>query len=235
MITPSGAPMRNQLLASLPAEEQARVRQHIETMWLEQRAPVHRPGVPITHVYFPETAVISLVNTFQDGAAVEVGTTGCEGMVGLTLLLSNESPSTTAFAQIPGVVARMRADAFLELARAPGALHGVLLRYADVLLAQVAQTAACNATHLVQERCARWLLMTHDRAGADQFNLTQEFLAVMLGVRRPSVTVVAGTLHKAGLIDYGHKRITILDRKALEATSCECYRVVQAHFTRLLS
>lgn len=230
---PSRVPVRNGILAALPAEELALLQQQMEMVWLEQRTPLLRPDEPISHVYFPETAVISLVNTFADGTAVEVGTTGCEGMVGLTLFLAAETSSVTAFAQIPGMAGRIRADAFLELAKAPGTLHQMLLRYADAFLAQVAQTAACNATHLVQERCARWLLMTHDRVDRDTLPLTQEFLAFMLGVRRAGVSVVMHTLQEEGVVSYSRGDVRVLDRARLEAVSCECYRAVRGRFDRL--
>lgn len=228
-----GNPVRNQLLSALPDEELARVRAHMEMVWLEQRTLLLQPGLPISHVYFPESAVISLVNTFRDGTTVEVGTAGCEGMIGLTLFLAEEPSGITAFAQIPGMAARMRADVFLQLARASGTLHQTLLRYADAYLAQVAQTAACNATHLVQERCARWLLMTHDRVDRDTLPLTQEFLAFMLGVRRAGVSVVMHNLQDAGIVWYNRGEVRVLDRARLEAVSCECYRAVRAHFDRL--
>jgi CRP-like cAMP-binding protein len=170
----------------------------------------------------------------SDGLAVEAGTVGNEGMVGLPLYLGAETSPHRAFSQVPGEALRMRAGDFTaELAR-QGPLHAVLKRYNQALINQMAYSVACNRLHSVEERMCRWLLMTQDRVGAEQFPLTQEFLAQMLGVRRPSVTVVAGILQKAGLIVYSRGLITIRDRAGLEAASCECYRVVRDELDRLL-
>lgn len=210
------------------------MRPHLERVRLEQRDIVHEPGQSISHVYFPETAVLSLVSTMQNGATVEVGTAGCEGMVGLSVLLAEDVSTVRTLAQIPGAVERMTAEEFTHLASVPGAFHRTLLRYTQAFLTQVAQTAACNGAHLVEERCARWLLMTHDRVDGDDFPLTHEFLAFMLGVRRAGVTVAMRSLQEAGLVRYTRGRVSISDRVGLEAASCECYRVVRAHFERLL-
>jgi len=232
-IAPDG-PLRNRLLGALPPEELARVRPHLELVRLQQRDVLFQPEAPIRHVYFPETAVVSLVSTMGDGATVEVGTAGCEGMAGLPVFLAADSSSVQAFAQIPGVAGRMDAETFMRLAEAPGALHRTLLRYTQAFLTQVAQTAACNAAHLVEERCARWLLMTHDRVDGDAFPLTHEFLAFMLGVRRAGVTVAMRTLHDGGMVEYSRGWVEVVDRAKLEGAACECYRVVRAHFDRLL-
>ena len=228
------APMRNRLLAALPPEELARMRPELELVRLDQRALLFEPEAPIRHVYFPETAVVSLISRLVDGGSVEVGTAGCEGMAGLSVFLAGETSSVQAIAQIPGVAARMETEAFARLARAPGALHALLLRYAQAFLTQVAQTAACNGAHLVEERCARWLLMTHDRVDGDEFPLTHEFLAFMLGVRRAGVTVAMNSLQDARLVSYTRGRVRVVDRGGLEGASCECYHVVRAHFERLL-
>jgi len=230
----TNGPPRNRLLGALPDAELARFRPHMELVRLEQRDPLFEPEAPIRHVYFPETTVVSLVSTMENGATVEVGTAGCEGMAGLSVFLADDSSSVRAFAQVPGVAVRMETGVFVQLARESGALHQILLRYTQAFLTQVAQTAACNAAHLVEERCARWLLMTHDRVEGDAFPLTHEFLAFMLGVRRAGVTVAMGMLQDANLVRYTRGRVQILDRAGLEGASCECYRVVRAHFDRLL-
>ncbi len=230
----ANGPLRNRLLSALPAEDLALVRAQLEMVPMRQRDALYEPEEPIRYVYFPETIVASLVSTLEDGATVEVGTAGCEGMVGLPLFLAQDTSSVRAFVQVPGMTGRIEAGTFTRLAAAPGALHQMLLRYTQAFLTQVAQTAACNATHLVEERCARWLLMTHDRVEGDEFSLTHEFLAFMLGVRRAGVTVAMGALQEAGLVRYGRGWIGIVDRPGLERASCECYRVVAAHFTRLL-
>lgn len=227
-------PVRNLLLSSLPAEDFACVRPHLEAVQLGQREQLFERGTPIRHIYFPETTVISLVSMLSNGAAVELGTVGCEGMVGLSVLLAEDVSFVQTFTQIPGVIWRMDAGTFTQLASAHGALHGMLLRYAQAFLVQVAQTAACNATHLVEERCARWLLMTHDRVEGDSFPLTHEFLAFMLGVRRAGVTVAMRALQDAGIVQYTRGRVELLDRTKLESTACECYHVVRANFERLL-
>lgn len=230
----TAAPVRNLLLGSLPDEDLARVRPHLETVRLEQRDPLFEPQAPVRHVYFPETAVISVVSRLANGAAVEVGTAGCEGMVGLTHFLAGGASPVVAVVQLPGVVSRMDAETFTLLANAPGALHRILLRYAEAFLSQVAQTAACNASHLVEERCARWLLMTHDRVQGDKFPLTQEFLAFMVGVRRAGVSVAMHDLQDAGVVRYSRGEVQVLDRTKLEGASCECYGAVRAQFDRLL-
>jgi CRP-like cAMP-binding protein len=225
---------RNRLLAALPPAELARVRPHLEALRLESGQVLFEAETPIVHVYFPETAVVSVVSALRQGGAVEVGTAGCEGMAGLPAFLGDDAPSTRVFAQVPGAAVRMEAGAFARLAGAPGPLHRLMLRYTQAFLIQVAQTAACNAAHLVEQRCARWLLMTHDRVGGDTFPLSHEFLATMLGVRRPGVTVAMRALQDAGLVDYVRGHVTVRDLPGLEAASCECYGVVRAHYDRLL-
>lgn len=229
-----GAPARNRLLTALPAAELEGALPHLERVELAAGASLYEPDAPVGHVYFPESAVASLVSTLQEGPSVEVGTVGCEGMVGLPVFLGDGTATTRAIVQIPGTAWRMDAASFAALAGAPSAFHQLLLRYSHAFLIQVAQTAACNGAHLVRERCARWLLMTHDRVRGDYFPLTHDFLAFMLGVRRAGVTVAMHALQDAGLIRYGQGGVQILDRAGLEAASCECYRAVLAHFERLL-
>lgn len=227
-------PIRNRLLGALPLESYERIRPHLELVRLEQRETLFETRKPISHVYFPETAVVSLVSILRGGATVEVGTAGCEGMAGLPLFLGDDSSSIRAFAQISGSAMRIEAAAFIRLASAPGAFHRLLLRYTQAFIAQVAQTAACNASHLVEERCARWLLMTHDRVAGDRLQLTHEFLAFMLGVRRAGVTVAMGELQERGLIRYTRGHVEVRHRSGLEAAACECYATVRAYFDRLL-
>jgi CRP-like cAMP-binding protein len=170
-----------------------------------------------------------------DGSAVEVGTVGREGLVGLVIVLGGAASPTVTLCQIPGTARRITAERLAEAVEARPALRRLLLRYAQGYLTQVAQGAACNRLHGIEARCARWLLMTHDRVGgADTFPLKQEFLAVMLGVRRAGVTVAAGALQDAGLIRYRRGSIRVLDRAGLEAASCECYGLVREQYARLL-
>ena len=228
------APSRNRLLGALPRAELATLAQHLELVELPQRTVVFEPEEPIPYAYFPETCVLSLVNTLREGGTVEVGTVGCEGMGGLPVFLGEDTSTVRAIAQIPGFAMRIEATAFVRLAAPGNTLHRLLLRYTQAFLTQVAQTAACNASHLVEERCARWLLMTHDRVEGAQFPLTHEFLAFMLAVRRAGVTVAMRALADAGLVRYGRGWVEVVDRAGLEGMSCECYGVVQAHFKRLL-
>ena len=225
---------RNRLLGALSRAELALLRPHLELVLLEQHETIFGLDHPINSVYFPETAVVSFVNTFENGGTVEVGTAGCEGMVGLPVFLGEPTSPVTVFTQIPGTAARMNAATFAALATAPGSLQGMMLRYTQAFLTQVSQTAACNAAHLVEQRCARWLLMTHDRVEGDDFPLTHEFLAFMLSVRRAGVTLAMRALQDAGLVHYTRGRVAVVDRAGLEGASCECYRVVNAHFARLL-
>jgi len=220
----------NRLIASLPDDEIALVRASLERVELSQRDVLYEPGDPIRHVFFPETAVISLMNNFSNGGTIEIGTIGREGMAGLPAFLSGETSTARAVAQLPGLAYRLEANALREIARPGRSLHTLLMRYTHAFLAQVAQTAACNSAHLVDERCARWLLTTSDRVDGDDFPLTHEFLAFMLGVRRSGVTVAMRTLKDAGLVKYTRGRVTIVDRDKLRSSSCECYGVVSAAF-----
>ena len=223
----------NRLLDALPPRALEVLRPHLERVELEQREGLFEPEVPIPHVYFPETAVVSLTLILRGGTNVEIGTTGREGMVGLPVFLGEGVGTVRAFAQIPGTAVRMESGAFTRLAGASGAFHELLLRYTHAFLTQVAQTAACNGAHLVEQRCARWLLMTHDRVDGDEFPLTHEFLSFMLGVRRAGVTLAMGGLQDAQLVRYVRGRVTVADRAGLERASCECYGVVRAQYERL--
>jgi CRP-like cAMP-binding protein len=230
----SNVPGQNTLLTALPPQERNRLLARMEQVSLGLKDVLYERNRPITHVHFPLTGVCSMVVVMSDGLGVEAGTVGNEGMVGLPVYLGADTSPHRAFSQVPGDTLRMRAKDFKdELARG-GQLNDVLRRYNQALMNQMAYSVACNRLHSVEERMCRWLLMTHDRVSADQFPLTQEFLAQMLGVRRPSVTVVAGVLQKAGLIAYTRGRVVVLDRPRLEAASCECYQVVRDEFDRLL-
>ncbi len=233
---------RNALLRALPADEYARLLPHLEPVELGHAQVLWRAEAPIHAVYFPRTAVASLLTPLADEKPVEAATVGREGVVGTAVALGARTTTVEAIAQIPGAAARLDAGRLAAWLRAPGALDGalfpLLLRYAQALQEQTAQSVACNRRHGIDERCARWLLMTHDRVGADRgvatFPLTQEFLAFMLGVRRASVTVAAGMLQQAGLIKYSRGRIAVRDRAGLEAASCECYGVVKRKYAQLL-
>ena len=227
---------RNKLLERLPAGELERLRPHMEEIDLPFRQVLHEQDSPLTHAYFPHAGVMSLVRRpeGEGGLTVEIATVGNKGMVGLPLVLGGDAMPSMCFCQVAGQATRIAAAPFKQLLETCPALQRLLLRYTQAVLSQVAQTAACNRIHPIEERCARWLLMTEDRVGAGHFTLTQEFLAQMLGVRRPSVSVAASMLQKAGLIQYAHGLVVVTDRAGLEAASCDCYRVITDEFNRLL-
>jgi CRP-like cAMP-binding protein len=230
---------RNRILVDLaviaPAES-AWLARKLESVALVVGDIVAPAGAAFAHVYFPETAVFSAIHRMSDGAAIEVGTIGNEGMVGIAVLLDAETSVNETVVQIPGTAVRVAARWFADRLDARPELRHLLRRYTDAYLTQVAQTAACNRVHGIEARCARWLLMTHDRVGeTDQFLLTQEYLAIMLGVRRSSVSVAASALRDAGLIRYSRGAIRVMDRPGLEGAACECYGVVRRHFDRLFA
>ena len=227
-------PSANRLLIALPRAEYQRLLPYLEPVSLAYRESLYAARQPIPYVWFIERGVVSLIRAMQDGTLVEISVIGYEGMVGLPLLLGIESVPSQALVQIPGAGLRMRATVFRREVPAGSPLHDLLLRYTQTLFNQMAQGMVCNRLHSIAQRCARWLLMTHDRVDADQFLLTQAFLAQMLGVRRASVGMVAGTLQKAGLIRYSRGVITVLDRPGLEAAACECYRIIRAGYDRVL-
>jgi len=227
-------PHANRLLGLLPPRDYARLRPHLHPISLEYRQSLYRAHKPIEFVYFIETGVGSLVNTMANGEAAEVGTIGNEGLVGLPHVFGDDRAPTSVYVQVPGVGLRMKAALFnKELARS-ASMRTVMLRYAHAFFNQVAQSAACNRFHSLEQRCCRWLLMTHDRMQSDEFLLTQEFLAMMLGVQRTGVTAAAGALQRAGLIRYKRGNVTIIDRRGLLRRSCECYAVSKKEFDRLL-
>jgi CRP-like cAMP-binding protein len=227
-------PVGNKLLAVLPKEEYERLLPHLETVTLPVKRILYQLNEPIEYVYFPNSGVVSLVNIMEDGGVIEVATLGNEAMVGIPVLLGTDCMAAETFAQIPGDAMRMKVDVFKSKVTPGSPLYTLLLRYTQTLLNQISQSVACNRLHLVEERACRWLLQTHDRVDSDEFPLTQEFLSHMLGVRRASVSEVAATLQKAGLIRYHRGKIKVLDREGLEAASCECYQVVKDEYNRLL-
>jgi CRP-like cAMP-binding protein len=228
------APPANRILAALPRSEMERLRPHLEEMEFPQYYTFYEKNLPISHVYFLERGVGSLISLMPDGMPVEVATVGPEGMIGVALLLGADQMPHRALMQIEGAGVRIKADVFKDLLAQSPTLQTLLMRYTLALLTLMAQNAACNRTHSVEERCARWLLLTHDRVYGETFPLTQDFLSQMLGVRRPTVSIAAGMLAKAGLINYVRGVITILDRRGLEEATCECYRVIRGEFDRLV-
>ena len=232
--TAQPAAIRNRLLSALPPEIQARLLPRLQLSPMVLHDVLHVPESALEAVYFPESGFVSLVMDLEDGSRAEVGVIGCEGMVGVALVSGVETSLTEAMVQTPGTALRMEAGAFRrELDEAP-VLRAFLLRYNDALYAQVAVTAACNGHHGLEQRLARWLLMAHDRTDGNNLSLTQDFLAMMLCVHRPSVTVAARILQRASLIHYASGIITVLDRPGLEAASCECYEMIRRQHRRLL-
>ncbi|MDP8964140.1 MAG: Crp/Fnr family transcriptional regulator [Cyanobacteriota bacterium] len=227
-------PVANQLLAAIPRGEYERLLPHLEFVCLPIKQVLHEANEPIEYAYFPLTVVASVLTLMSDGEAIEAATVGKEAMVGVPLLLGTQSIPNQVVAQIPGEALRMKADVFIREVYWGCPLHTLLLRYTQTLMNQFAQTAACNRLHSVEERCCRWLLMTHDRVESDEFLLTQEFLSIMLGVRRASVSVVAAMLQQAGFIRYHRGRMTILNREGLESASCECYQALKQECDRLI-
>ena len=224
----------NRLLTYLPQDDQERLLQFLEPVVLEFKRPLYNADERIEFVHFLESGVGSLVCTMADGRAAEVGTVGNEGLIGLPVLLGDNRAPSSMYVQVPGRGLRMRAAMFREQLGRSQRMRAVLLRYTHVYFNHIALTAACAYFHSLEQRCCRWLLMTHDRMPSDTFLLTHGFLAMMLGVRRAGVSVAAGALQRIGLIRYHRGRITILDRQGLEDRACECYAVTKADFDRLL-
>jgi CRP-like cAMP-binding protein len=228
-------PGRNMLLAALPKRDRDGLLPHLKPVTLRSEEVLYEPDEPIRHVYFPTSGMISLLVVLHNGSVAEVGRVGNEGMVGLPVFLGLWTSHTRAFVQIPGEALRMRAQVFRQQARPGGPLANLLLRCTQTLMRHSERLTACNTWHPVEQRLSRWLLTTHDRVRADQFEVTQEFLSQMLGVHRQSVTVAARNLQKAGLIRYSRGKLRILDRPGLEGASCECYRALRQHFEQLLT
>ena len=218
----------NKLLAALPFEERNRLAPYLETVSLKFRQVLVEFDTRTEYVYFLDTAVTSTVVHTPNGETVEVGIIGAEGFVGLSLLYGVERSNSTVVVQLPGRALRMRADDFIKrIMQASGPARDQLLRYANYFQVMVQLHAACNVAHTVEERMCRWILLTHDRAGVDVFALTHEYLSVMLGVRRATVTTTAQRLKEKGLITYTRGRLVVLNRSGLEACSCECYRLIK--------
>ena len=224
---PSRTPAANSLLAALPRKEYRHLTDELEPVALTYGEVLYEPGERIKHVYFPNDSVVSLLTLVDRHHALEVGLVGREGMVGIPLALEISISPVRALVQGTGTAMRMRATPFLKAYRESPALQRELHHYTYSLMAQITQTAACNRFHMVEARLARWLLMTHDRMQCSPFQLTQDFLAQMLGVRRVGVTKAARALQQNQLIRYSRGNITILDRKGLEAASCSCYNIVK--------
>lgn len=231
---PSGYPSRNALLAKLSVEQFDTLNCSLERVELEVPQILSEPHQPIDYAYFPESGMISIVSLMNDGDRIEVGTIGREGMTGAVLLMESDAMPYQYFVQGDGHALRIKANQLKEATERSGELRRLILQYQAVFLAQSMQAAACNGLHSVQQRCCRWILMARDRSDSDEISLTHEFLAMMLGVRRASVSEVLRPLQEAGLVSSNRGLITILDREGLEKSSCECYRVMVNQFARML-
>ena len=231
---PDGTPLHNRLLGALPVADYERVLPYLKMNAVTMGETLQGHRVRIKNVYFPNGGVFSVTNEMRNGALVEVATVGREGMLGIGVFFGDRAGIGRTFQQVPnGTIPSMAAARFVAETATPGPFRDVVNRYAQANLLQIMQCTACNALHNVTQRSCRWLLQTHDRVDGDDFALKQEFLAVMLGVHRPTVTVVLRALQRDGLISSRYGRIRILKRKRLEAASCECYEVTRSHFTRL--
>jgi CRP-like cAMP-binding protein len=225
----------NQLLIALPPEEYQRLAPHLESMSLPLHQVLYEPGEPVNYVYFPIKAMISLVSTTREGATVEIGLVGREGMVGIAAVLGGRSMISRTVVQIAGDVLRIKASILKAEFDRGGYLQTLLLRYVQALFTQVSQHAVCNRLHSLEERLARWLLSVQDCLQRDEFTMTQEYIAEMLGSRRSGVTIAAGLLQKKGIIHYRRGNINILDRQRLEESCCECYNLIRSECRRLLN
>ncbi|SHH60245.1 Crp/Fnr family transcriptional regulator [Bradyrhizobium erythrophlei] len=224
----------NRLLSLLSDDDYEHLRPHLSLIALDYRKILYEAARPIEHVYFPVDGVASLVITTAEGASAEVGTIGSEGLVGLPICLGEREAPSSVYVQVPGTALEMDTDAFRRALEGSPALSLTMLRYAHAFFNQVAQSAACAHLHRVEQRCCRWLLMTRDRMPSGEFLLTHEFLGMMLGVRRTTVTEVMGGLQKAGLVRYRRGHVSILDPDALRSRACECYDISRLEFDRLL-
>lgn len=231
----ANASEQNLLLAALPAAEQARLSPHLELVDMRLGDNIYSPNQEMRYVYFPTTAIVSLLNVMEDGSSAEIAVVGKEGIVGVSLFMGGETTSSWAVVQSAGHGYRLSGQKLKEEFLRAGPMQYLLLRYTQALLTQMAQTAVCNRHHTVDQQLCRWLLLSLDRLPDNLLVMTQELIANMLGVRREGVTEAAGRLQKAGLISYTRGHITINDRQGLEKRVCECYRVVKTETDRLAS
>lgn len=224
----------NRLLCMLPAEYYQQIAPNLERVSLGLRQIVYESRKPMPHVYFPVDGVVSMLAEMEEDSLVEVATVGNEGMIGLPLFLGATMTPGIAFSQVPGEALRMSAESFVQATSNSGPLPRILHRYTQALMIQISQGTACNRVHDIEQRCARWLLLAHDRVGVDDFPLTQEFLSQMLGVRRATVNTVAIQFQDRGYIEYSRGRMRIVDRPKLEAASCRCYSIIRDEYDRML-
>jgi CRP-like cAMP-binding protein len=228
-------PLQNQLLAALPADVLARLEPNLTPVHLALGQVIYEPDQALQQVYFPTTAIVSLLYIMENGTSAEMGVVGCDGVVGIAVFMGGDTTPNRAVVQCAGDAFRLELQFFREEFRRVGELHRVLLLYTQALLTQMSQTAVCNRLHTIEQQLCRCLLLSHDRLQSDELVMTQELIANMLGVRREGVSVAAHRLQEAGLIHYRRGHITIVDRPGLERAVCECYQVVKTECDRLLA
>ncbi len=233
MPRPIQASVRNRILAALSPAEFEQVAQVLSKVTLELGQPLHGAGDVIEDVYFPETGFISVLAVLSDGYHLEIGLIGAEGVAGVSVILGSDNAHSEAMCQTGGTAWKISPANLRRMSSELPQFRGLLLRYVEAFHIQVAQTAACNAHHDLSQRLARWLLGAHDRSGVAHLSLTQDLIAIMLGVRRSTVSIAAAQLQKAGFLRYHHGRITIVDRAGLESAACECYEAVSGEYRRL--
>ena len=227
-------PRQSHLLAVLPESESKRLHPHLELIQLSLGRALYESGDQLNHVYFPTTAIVSLLYELENGSSAEIAVVGNEGIVGIALFMGGDTMPNRAVVQSAGYAYRLPGQLLKQEFNRAGVVQHLLLRYTLAMLTQMAQTAVCNRHHSVDQQLCRWLLLSLDRLPSNELSMTQELIANMLGVRREGVTEAAGKLQRAGLIRYNRGHITVLDRPGLEARVCECYEVVRKEFLRLL-
>jgi CRP-like cAMP-binding protein len=227
-------PKQNQLLAALPAELFACIAPHLELVSMPLGQVLYESDIQLHHAYFPTTAIVSLHYVMESGASAEIAGIGNEGMVGISLILGGKTTPGMATVQTAGCGYRLKGRLLMEEFNRAGSMMRLLLRYTQALMTQMSQTAACNRHHSIEQQLCRWLLSAVDRLPEHELTMTQELIAIMLGVRREGITEIAGNLQRAGLISYRRGHITVLDHTGLESRACECYTVVKKEFQRLL-
>ncbi len=229
------SPTQNHLLAALPAAEFERLSPHLEPIPMPLGEVLYESGAQLHHVYFPTTAIVSLLYVLEDGASAEIAVVGNEGILGISLFMGGDTTPSRAVVQSAGHGYRLKAERLKQEFNRAGPVLRLLLRYTQALITQMTQTAVCNRHHSIEQQLCRWLLLSLDRLSSDSLTMTQELIANMLGVRREGVTEAAGKLQRAGLIRYSRGRIEVLDRPGLEKAVCECYAVVKKEYDRLLA
>lgn len=228
-------PIRNRVLAALPEKEYERLSTQLEPVELPNGEILFEPDDPISHLYFIDEGMASLVALTEEGQSIEVGVIGKEGVVGFQVIFGADTTQHRVMIQMPGTGLKVKTGGFKEELDKLSVLQNLLMRYNYAMLTQITQSVVCNRFHEIEERLARWLLICHDRAESDELPLTQEFIAIMLGTRRPGVNAAIGVLEKAELIRHARGKVIVTDRKGLEEVSCECYGIVKKEFNRVLS